>query len=169
MTDLTYISPSAAWLVGITSMIRRAGSNPDEDFFYLAGPMSNRPQFNFPEFHRVGDLLRAQGYNIVSPAELDDPQDAEEALASPDGAPGSTTRPWADFLARDLVICSLPTCVGAILMPEWEESRGARLETYVLSRLGKPLYAFEDGRSGPLLTEIARDMALVYREQAWVT
>ena len=56
-------------LVDLVRTISRSG-NPDDPFYYLGGPMSNIPQFNFPRFHEVADTLRASGYNIVSPAEL---------------------------------------------------------------------------------------------------
>lgn len=41
---------------------------------YLAGPMSNIPQFNFPAFDDAAADLRARGWDIVSPAELDRPE-----------------------------------------------------------------------------------------------
>jgi hypothetical protein len=72
---------------------------------YLGGPMTNYPQFNFPAFDRAAQTLRDHGYTIVSPAELDDPETREAALASADGAPGSgshSVQTWADFLARDV-------------------------------------------------------------------
>lgn len=154
----------------LVSTIARSG-NPDEDFFYLGGPMTGYPQFNFPAFFEAGDLLRRNGYNIISPAELDDGATQQRAMASPDGkpwtegdAPGGPV--WADFLSRDLIICSLPTCVGGIFLDGWHESRGARLESYVLDRLGKSLYEYETAADGlvtfPWLTAIDRDVTLAY-------
>lgn len=145
--------------------------NPDEDFFYLGGPMTGKPQFNFPAFFKAGSILRSNGYNIISPAELDDGNTQQRAMESPDGkpwteedAPGGPV--WADFLSRDLIICSLSTCMGGIFLEGWHESRGARLESYVLDRLGKSLYEYETTTDGlvtlPFLTEIDRDAALAY-------
>jgi len=122
-----------------------AGSaNPDEDFFYLGGPMTGIPQFNFPAFKQAAEVLRANGYNLVSPAELDDPETAAAAMQSADGAPGSGSangETWSTFLARDVIICALPTCVGGIFLPGWEFSSGAKLEMTVLDSLGKQLNA----------------------------
>jgi len=55
-------------------------------FYYIAGPMSGIPQFNIPAFDEASKNLRAAGYKIISPAELDDPSTREMAYNSPDGA-----------------------------------------------------------------------------------
>src|SRR3954451_12937594 len=51
--------------------VTRSAKIPD-DSYYLAGPMSNRPAFNFPAFDEASKKLRSEGYLIVSPAELED-------------------------------------------------------------------------------------------------
>lgn len=141
-------------------------ANPGRPFFYLGGPMSGLPQFNFPEFDRVAAKLRAAGHNIVSPAELDSPHDRAAALVSQDGADVKVMdKGWEDFLMRDVVICAMPTCRGGIFMPGWEDSEGASLESYVLTRLHKKMYAYHDmttdqDRYGFSLLPIDRDRAL---------
>lgn len=149
-------------LARLVEVISRSG-NPDEDFFYLGGPMTGIPQFNFPRFHVVGDLLRGQGYNIVSPAELDDPETERAAMASPDGAPGSGSSGdeiYEDFLARDLIVCSLPTCVGGIFLEGWHTSRGARAESWALTFLRKPTFEFTEPEGVITLVEFDRDTRL---------
>ena len=59
--------------------------------YYLGGKMSGIPQFNFPLFDRAAANLRNHGFDIVSPAELDDPETRKAALASVDGGDGSGT------------------------------------------------------------------------------
>jgi hypothetical protein len=102
---------------------------------YLAGPMSNIPQFNFPEFFRVGELLRSQGWNIVSPAELDDHDDKGAALKSKDGDPNNRDamggKTWGDFLARDVKLIADTGIEAIIFLPGWETSKGAKLEAMV--------------------------------------
>ncbi len=39
---------------------------------YLAGPMRGLPLFNFPAFADAAAKLRAQGYDVFSPAERDE-------------------------------------------------------------------------------------------------
>lgn len=98
---------------------------------YLAGPMSGIPQFNFPEFYRVAALLRAGGWNVVSPAELDDHETSLAALSSKDGTPQDAHRSWGDFLARDVKLIADEGIEGIVFLPGWEKSRGARLEASV--------------------------------------
>jgi len=98
--------------------------------YYLAGPMSGLPQFNFPAFYAATAALRGRGYDILSPAELDDQEDAGVAMASKDGSPESAKRTWGDFLARDVKIIS-DQAQGIIFLPNWWTSRGAKLEAFV--------------------------------------
>ena len=102
--------------------------------WYLAGPMTGIPHFNFPLFIRVAAELRsAHDLVVISPAELDDEATARAAMASPDGDP-STRLPnretWGDFLSRDVKLIA-DSVGGVILLDGWQKSRGARLEAFV--------------------------------------
>jgi hypothetical protein len=114
--------------------------------------MSGIPQFNFPAFFSAAEQLRAAGFDIVSPAELDETEDAGAAMSSPDGnisnhASGKT---WADFLARDVKLIA-DQVQGVILLPGWERSRGARLETYISLLCGHEVLLYDgDGRTLPV-------------------
>lgn len=103
-------------------------------FYYIAGPMSGIPRFNIPAFDEAARKLREAGFNIVSPAELDDPVTREMAWNSPDGATLNDVHPngesWGDFLARDVKLVA-DKVQGVIVLPGWEKSRGARLEVMV--------------------------------------
>lgn len=111
----------------------------DTPRYYIAGPMTNIPQFNYPAFDRAAQHLRAAGYEVVSPAEMDDPATRAAALASVDGRPGSGSvngETWGDFLARDVKLIA-DTVDGIIVLPGWEKSKGARLEVFVGLLTGK--------------------------------
>lgn len=112
---------------------------PDERVWYLAGPMSGIPKFNYPMFFRVADALRNSGYNIVSPAEQDSDESLQKILASPDGKLGSLTEvgTWGDFLSHDVKLIA-DKVGGLIFLPGWYKSRGARLEAYVGLTCGHP-------------------------------
>lgn len=116
---------------------------------YIGGPMTSIPQFNFPAFDAAAADLRAMGFTVQSPAEMDDLATREAALASPDGAPGSGSsngETWGDFLARDVKL--IADQIDAVaLIPGWERSRGARLETFVAFLCGKPIVHYPSLRS----------------------
>jgi hypothetical protein len=112
---------------------------------YIAGPMTSIPGFNFPEFDRAAAHLRARGHEVVSPAELDSPEHRVAALASTDGDPAAynatTGETWGDLLARDVKIIADSGVEAIVVLPGWERSRGARLETFVAAGLcGLPVY-----------------------------
>lgn len=121
---------------------------------YIAGPMTWHPQFNYPAFIEAASVLRERGYDVVSPAELDNPEDRAAALASVDGNPatyaGSST--WGDFLSRDVKLIADGGIEGIAVLPGWQNSSGARLETFVGKALkGIPVYAL-DPYTNELLT-----------------
>ncbi len=112
---------------------------------YLAGPMTGKPQFNYPLFDRVAAALRAEGYEIFSPAEMDNPEVRAEAMANMTGIMPETNKisgeTWGDFLARDVKLIA-DELDGIILLPEWDTSQGARLEAFVSINCGYPAYVY---------------------------
>lgn len=127
---------------------------------YIAGKMTWVPQFNFPAFDAFKASLVRAGHDVVSPAELDSPEDRARAMASPDGAPihyesGMT---HADFLARDIKIICDDGIEGVVVLPgtDWQNSTGAAWETFVAYRRGLPIYqwdaAYQELRRVPRIT-----------------
>lgn len=93
---------------------------------YVSGPMTGMPDLNFPAFHEAAAALRAAGYTVTNPAELD-AQDAGKTLT------------WEQYMRRDIV--ALMACDGVALLPGWSNSRGASLEVDIAKRLNMPLWA----------------------------
>ena len=85
---------------------------------YLSGPMTGLPEFNFPAFRAEAERLRALGYAVTNPAEINT----------------DTTTPWQECLRQDLR--EMLDCDAIALMPGWEQSRGANLELHVAHRVG---------------------------------
>lgn len=103
---------------------------------YVAGPMTGIPRFNIPAFDAAAFVLRKQGFDVTSPAELDDPETRKAAFASPDGAPGSGAsngETWEDFLRRDIDI--VRNIEGIVVLPGWENSKGATFEVDTANKL----------------------------------
>jgi Domain of unknown function (DUF4406) len=97
----------------------------DEVRYYLAGGMSGYPMSNFPAFYAAASDLRARGYEIISPAELDDADTVHRAM---NNMPSKQS--WGDFLARDVKIVA-DKVQGIVFLPDWHKSRGAKLEAFV--------------------------------------
>lgn len=91
---------------------------------YVSGPMTSvgPPTWNHPAFHKAAYELRCAGYRVVNPAELDD-------TTVPDW--DKQEHNW--YLRRDLK--ALVDCNGIVLLPNWERSKGARLELHVAQEL----------------------------------
>jgi hypothetical protein len=87
---------------------------------YVSGPMSSvgPPTWNRPAFHAKTAELRAQGYTVINPAEYDECDDM----------------PWDWYLRRDIV--QLMKCGKVVLLPNWQDSKGARLERFIAEELG---------------------------------
>jgi hypothetical protein len=120
--------------------------------YYLAGPMSGYPQFNFPLFQQVAQDLRNRGHHIVSPAELDEENGIDkEAMSSKDGDASKLSSTWADLLSRDVKIIS-DHVQGIVFLPDWFKSRGAKLEAFVGLLQGKDFKYFQyiNGELAPM-------------------
>jgi hypothetical protein len=87
---------------------------------YISGKMSGLQDLGFPAFNRAAASLRASGYEVVNPAELD----------AQDAGPME----WHEYLRRD--ITHLVTCDAIALLSNWSDSKGARLEKHIAEQLG---------------------------------
>jgi hypothetical protein len=118
---------------------------------YVAGPMRGIKSFNYPKFEEATADLRARGYSVVSPAELDDETTYEWCLASPDGQhldeiPSEDT--WGDCLVRDIKIV-IDKVDGVAVLPGWHKSTGARGETFFAYLCQKPIVYWPDLQAVP--------------------
>lgn len=99
---------------------------------YIAGPMTGLPDFNRPAFCKAAEELRAQGYEVANPAELE----------------GDDRDPWDLWVRKALAL--MLTCDAVVFLPGWRLSRGARLEHLVADELGMRQYAYARGTLIPL-------------------
>jgi hypothetical protein len=92
---------------------------------YLSGPMSGYPDYNRAAFEEAAGTLRSLGHEVVSPA--------EEDHGIPDGE-------WGHYLARDVAILLTRGLDTIVLLPGWEDSKGAQVELAVAQVLGFAVY-----------------------------
>lgn len=129
--------------------------------WYLAGPMQGIPQFNFPLFFEAAKVLRTWGYDIVSPAEIDDADDKGAAMKSQDGILKKSDKTWGDFLSRDVKLLADGGIGGIVFLANWEKSRGAKLEAFVglLNNFEFRLFGY-DGAGLPYVDQIYPDFVV---------
>lgn len=84
---------------------------------YIAGPMTGYPGMNFDAFHAAAKKLRAQGWIVVNPAEINDDVNADRI----------------ECLRAD--ITALATCSAVAFLPGWDRSKGALLESHIADEL----------------------------------
>jgi hypothetical protein len=85
---------------------------------YLSGPMDGVEDFNHPLFHRVAQEFRQVNFAVCSPAEFFD---------------GDKTRERKEYMRE--AVKYLLEADTIVLLPGWEESKGARLEAAIATEL----------------------------------
>lgn len=98
---------------------------------YLAGPMRGYPRFNFDAFDAAAADLRAQGWTVISPADID-----REHGFDPDKHDESYFSDFRDLIRRDVEAVLTTDCI--VLLPGWDRSVGVAAELAVAKWAGKP-------------------------------
>lgn len=89
--------------------------------------MSNLPEFNYPAFNDAAAKLRAAGLVVANPAEQ---------------FAGATDLPYGTYIRE--AVRALVHCTEVVVLPGWENSRGARLEVDVARAIGMPVTTLAD-------------------------
>jgi hypothetical protein len=97
--------------------------------------MSGMPEHNFPAFNAEAKRLRALGYDVVNPVDI-----------NPDPALS-----WQECLRNDLA--ALLTCDAIEMLDGWMGSKGAHLEMHVAHRIGMPIVIARELRAHRLEME----------------
>jgi len=93
---------------------------------YISGPMTGKPDLNFPAFNEAAAALRALGWVVVNPVDV-----------NPD--PGVD---WLTCIVADLE--AMRGCTAIALLPGHEASDGAAMEKIAAKRLGMSFHNIED-------------------------
>lgn len=93
---------------------------------YVSGPMTGMPDLNFPAFNEASAALRALGWEVVNPVDV-----------NPD--PGTD---WLTCIVADLE--AMRGCTAIALLPGHENSDGAAMEKIAARRLGMKFYNIAD-------------------------
>ncbi|MBQ1776630.1 MAG: DUF4406 domain-containing protein [Acidaminococcaceae bacterium] len=91
----------------------------DQTVVYLAGPMTGVPDWNRPAFYSAEEFFRQEGALVLNPARL------------PIGMPGKAYLPICLAMVEQADVIAL--------LPGWESSEGATIETLYATKQGKPM------------------------------
>jgi len=108
--------------------------------------MTGLPEHNFPAFCDAAERLHGAGWDVVNSA---------------DNFGGRTDLSRARYLRMDAAL--LLQCDALALLPEWEDSEGARLECLLAVELGLPVI---DAETGALLDPPPRVITLAVSTEA---
>lgn len=97
---------------------------------YISGPMTGRPDKNIDEFNKAEDLLLKAWYEVLNPTS--------------NGLSDSAS--YEDHMRADLRMLSVADALA--FLPDWEKSRGARLEVEVAHVFNIPVRPVSDYAMG---------------------
>jgi hypothetical protein len=111
---------------------------------YLSGPMTGVENFNHELFNKVAAEFRMVGFEVCSPSEFFD---------------GDTSREREEYMREAFKY--LLEADTVVILPGWEQSKGARIEITVAQELGLNLVEYvepdENQPIGGILTPVEED------------
>lgn len=90
--------------------------------YYISGPMTGIPEYNYPMSELVTKELRAKGYIIVTPTEVGNALEAEYGVER-------YALSYPEYIKANVI--ALLDCASIILLPGWRDSTGAKLELHI--------------------------------------
>lgn len=110
---------------------------------YIAGPMSGLPEFNFPAFYEAEWALKELGYEVFNPANKEQEKTLDpEAFVTGDNVKAVA----AGFDFRECYTWDVTKVIEAdaiYMLPDWEQSPGARGEHAVAVAMKKHYPTYE--------------------------
>lgn len=91
---------------------------------YISGPMTGLPENNYPAFNVAAVRLRALGFSVENPAECEQQES------------------WQSYMRAAIV--KMMRADALIMLPGWEQSRGARIEFDLAASLSIPIFLPDD-------------------------
>ena len=110
---------------------------------FISGPMRKRVLFNFPAFDAAAKDLREQGYEVISPADMDRARGFDPSTLPADHD-WSTIPEGMDLKAIILEgLTALSECDCVVLLPWWRVSLGSVVEVALARFLGLQIMIYE--------------------------
>jgi len=108
---------------------------------YISGPMRGRKFFNFPAFDEAQKNLEEAGFKVVSPAEMDRELGFDPETLGSDydwNDLNACNFSLQDAIDRDFE--AIKTCDAICMLPDWDQSLGARAERALAEWMGKEIW-----------------------------
>jgi hypothetical protein len=93
---------------------------------YISGPMTGRPDFNYPAFHKAEEYIKSLGYIPLNPAR---------------NFGGRTDLPREVYLRKDVEMLLQANEVW--VLPGWQEGEGSKLEVAIAQALNIPVVEYD--------------------------
>jgi hypothetical protein len=90
---------------------------------YISGPVTGIPDLNRPVFEEAASMLLAAGYPLFNPSHIEPPK---TELKGDDL--------WRYYMHH--CITALPSCGAILMLPNWQNSKGAVWEHRIAEMLG---------------------------------
>jgi len=115
--------------------------------------MSGLPDHGVPLFDDAALKLKALGFATINPADNDG---------------RSRNKPWKFYMKLD--IANVVRSDGVVVLPNWEDSRGATIEVAIAERMEIPIYELEDvlknGLKNPIQPWVKIESGLQNKDKA---
>jgi hypothetical protein len=96
-----------------------------DECWYISGPMTGLPDFNYPAFEAAEEALQLRGLNVKSPHRIPHPED-------------DLLKTWEYFMREALKIQL--ECTHQLMLPGWDKSKGGRREFDIALDLCMPVW-----------------------------
>jgi len=94
---------------------------------YISGPITGIPKLNRLQFMLAQRMLLSAGCTVFNPAHIDGPID-----------PLTGDSLWSYYMAY--CIMAIPLCDSMLMLPDWQNSKGAKEEHRIAKMLGLAIY-----------------------------
>ena len=133
---------------------------------YIAGPMRDYEYWNFPAFDEARDMFISEGWDVISPADIDREAWGGDPLTDPvlfarvtEEVNNWTRADLSKVIKRDIeAICASDAIA---LLPGWEKSTGAVAEFFIARWLGIAILDATTGRAIEYTPDVRSIMASV--------
>jgi hypothetical protein len=94
---------------------------------YISGPVTGIEDLNRPQFRLAQQMLLSAGCSIFNPMHIEGPIDPlkDDAL-------------WSYYMA--FCVRALPECDSILMLPDWQNSKGAKWEHRIAEMLGLQVF-----------------------------